>query len=291
MEDILYDYHLAIAMSRQPGTTDDNADVARIKYKDAVFRKHGITEAEFDSSLVYYYSHADYLKDIYSAVNERMSDEAKSLGANVVELNRYSQYSADGDTANIWKEATDVLLMPKPTMNRFDFTIKADSTFKRGDSFMFQFLSDYLWQEGTKETVVCIVTEYEGDSIVQNFNRVSVSGMAQIRIPANDKLLVKEMRGFIYLTDGGADNDVRKMLFASQMQLIRFHSKLLKDDAELKKDSLQADSLKRVDNPAGTKVDTARHRNLGRRVGDKPLSTNLGNSKHRVVPGNVDIKK
>lgn len=288
MEDILYDYHLAQAMARQPGADDD---MTRIKYTEAVFRKYGITEAEFDSSLVYYYSHADYLKKIYTSVNDRLSDEAKSLGANVGEISKYSQYSTTGDTANIWKLATDVLLMPKPTMNRFDFTVKADSSFMRGDSFMFQFMSDYLWQEGSKETVVCIVSEYEGDSIIQTFNRVSVSGLAQIRVPANDKNRVKEMRGFIYIGDGGENSDVRKMLFVSQMQLIRFHNKNLKDDTELKTDSLQADSVKRGDNVAGATADTARSGNIRGGVGRPPLSPKLGTAQHGMVQGNFDPKK
>ena len=65
LADILYDYHLAIAMARQdPNTT--NADVTRQKYYYTVLSEHGVTEAMFDSSLVYYYSHVDQLKKIYT---------------------------------------------------------------------------------------------------------------------------------------------------------------------------------------------------------------------------------
>ena len=100
MEDILYDYHVAMAMARQ-GSKEH--DMNRELYFQSVLRKHGITEAEFDSSLVYYYSHVYRLKDIYTQVNNRLSDEAASLGVAVGEISRYSQYSETGDTANIWK--------------------------------------------------------------------------------------------------------------------------------------------------------------------------------------------
>ena len=62
MEDILYDYHVAQAMGREGQKNslpyDENG------YFQAVLRKYQVTEAEFDSSFVYYYSHAERLKKI-----------------------------------------------------------------------------------------------------------------------------------------------------------------------------------------------------------------------------------
>ena len=240
MEDILYDYHVAQAMAKNGQNTGYNSHL----YYLAVLKKHGVTEAEFDSSLVYYYSRIDRFKEMYAHVSERLNGEAKSLGAVVGDINRYSQYSATGDTANIWNLQPEVLLIPRPTMNRFDFTIKADTSFYLGDSFMFQFMSEYLWQSGSKDAVVCIVTKYEGDSIVQTTSHISGSGSAQVRVPANNEQKVKEIRGFIYLNDGNDDSDTRKMLFASQLQLIRFHNKQLKHDTN-KTDTLAKDSVQR----------------------------------------------
>lgn len=288
MEDIIYDYHLAQAMSRKV-EGNGSMDLMRTKYFQAVLRKHEVTEAEFDSSLVYYYSHVDYLHSIYGHVNERLSDEAKVLGAGVGEISRYSQLNTTGDTANIWKNITDVMLMPKPTMNRYDFTITTDSTFKLGDSFMFQFMSDYLWQSGTKETTVCIVSEYE-DTVIQVSNRVSVSGVAQVRVPAYNKKLLKQMRGFVHLGDGGDNSNTRKILFISQIQLIRFHNQQLKDETNLKNDSVKADSIKLSDNGGREMPDTARHRNLRGRAGGKVLPLGEGNAIHGMDAGNARHK-
>ena len=245
MEDILYDYHIGQAIAKDRVGEPRESDINRNKYFLAVLKKHNVTETEFDTSMVYYYSHLERLKDIYTNVNERLADEAKMLGATVGEMNRYSRYSTSGDTANIWSDRTDLLLMPCPTMNRFDFTVKVDTSFYKGDSFAFQFVSEYIWQSGTKDAVVCIVTKYEGDSIIQTVNHVSVSGVSQIRVPANRENKLKEMRGFIYLT-GGVNDDVsvRRMMFISQLQLIRFHNKEVKN--ETKKDGTETDSLQRV---------------------------------------------
>ena len=287
MEDILYDYHLALAMSRQKGGND--ADFNRTLYFQSVLKKYDVTEAEFDSSLVYYYSHAYRLKDIYSRVNQRLSDEATSLGVAVGDINRYSQYSVTGDTANIWNQHTDLLLIPCPTMNRYDFTVKVDSTFKRGDSFMFQFMSEFIWQTGSKDITVCFVNKYEGDSIIQTANHITVSGLAQVRLPVNREKKLKEMRGFIYLNDGGDDSNTRKLLFISQIQLIRFHDKTIGNEEttndEPSTEASTKDSLKRGDDTRGSQPDTVRSRISGGRNGLRPIPIDSRNAVHRVDAG------
>ena len=80
MEDILYDFHIAQAMAKEEGPGTD-ADFKKTEYFLAVLKKHGVTQEDFDSSMVYYYSYLPRLKKIYTNVNERLSDEAKTLGA------------------------------------------------------------------------------------------------------------------------------------------------------------------------------------------------------------------
>lgn len=260
LEDILYDYHVsqAIVKTEHPGEIND---FEREKAFRAVLNKYGLTKADFDSSMVWYYSHLPRLKQIYLEVNERLADNANALGAAVGEIGRYSQFSASGDTANIWTGVSEVLLMPRPTMNRFDFTIKADTSYYKGDSFMFQFMADYIWQTGLKDAVVCIVTKYEGDSILQVVNHVSVGGLSQVRLPANSKNKVKSMTGYIYLGKGnGEEDNTRKMMFISQIQLIRFHNKETNDGT--KNDSIKTDSLQRSLNPGRERLDPPRGGNF-----------------------------
>ena len=50
MTDILYDYHLALAMAHM----DDNGDKGQsLAYREAVLRKHDVTSAEFEMILLY----------------------------------------------------------------------------------------------------------------------------------------------------------------------------------------------------------------------------------------------
>ena len=259
LEDMLYEYHVAEAMARNGNPPDEN--YKQTEYFQAVLEKHHVTEAVFDSSLVYYYSHADRLKELYLSVHERLVNDAKKLGASVGDINRYSQFNETGDTANIWRDETAMLLIPRPTKNRFDFVVKADSTFMLGDSFMFQFMTEHIWQSGSKDAVVCIKTIYERDSVIQSVNHVSISGISQLRVPSNNTLKIKELRGFIYMPQGDDDMDARRLMFISQLQLVRFHRhrEVSPDSiAHEKSDSLKKDSIQRVTHSRGESADTTR---------------------------------
>lgn len=224
MADILYDYYVSKAMANQ---SDDYA-FDRVAYSEATLKKHGVTRAEFDSSMVYYYTHADQLTKIYTTVTERIGDEAKRLGASVAEGD-YSRLTANGDTANIWKDATAALLIPVAPYNRIDFAMKADSTFHRGDSFSLNCTTDFMFQSGTKDLLMYVAVTYKNDSIAASYTHVSYSGTNSLRIPANDDDDIKEIRGFIYLAQGSDNSSTQKLLFLSNIHFIRFHKVESKD--------------------------------------------------------------
>lgn len=224
MEDILYDYHISQVMGLRSQSAELSSVHMQNLYYHAVLRKYGVTEAEFDSSLVYYYSHADKLRDIYKRVSERMEADAIRLGASAGEIAKYSQLNADGDTANIWRGARDAMLVPAPPYNRMDFTIEADSTFRRGDSFLFNFMTDFVYQSGSKDAVVCMAVRYDNDSVSTHYNHISVSGLSQLRVQGNNENSIKAIKGFIYLNRGSDMSATLKLMFIDGIQLIRFHN-------------------------------------------------------------------
>ena len=77
MTDILYDYHLALSMAH----TKDGGDKGEsLTYREAVLKKHDVTSAEFDSSMVYYMRHTELLKDVYKDLADRLGNETEALG-------------------------------------------------------------------------------------------------------------------------------------------------------------------------------------------------------------------
>ena len=222
MEDILYDYHLVQAMARQG--RGDSMYYRRYYNFLAVLQKHQVTEAEFDSSLVYYYSHMDYLYKVYEHVEEHVENETKRLGISTAPVSSFDRYKAEGDTANIWNYATSAILKPVAPYNRMDFDLQVDTTFKKGDAFQFNFVADFVYQSGSKDATLYIAVTYDNDSVASFSTHTSVSGFSQLRVPGDTAHHIRKIAGFLYLDRGSDDSNTLKLMLVSHIQLIRFHA-------------------------------------------------------------------
>ena len=273
MEEILVDFYMARAMAQRQA---DQAYTQAL-YEEAVFSKHDVTRAEFDSSLVYYYTRADRFNAVLQRVADRLEERALVLGATEGEIGKYAMLNANGDTANIWAERSNMAMMPVPVYNRWDFTIEADSTFRKGDSFLLQFVTNYMYQSGNKTGIAYMAVDYQDTTIARNL-RFSVSGLSQLRFPAQPKV-IKRIRGYFYLDDGHEQTTTTRLLFMSNVQLIRFHDPKYEEN---QKDSLPQDSLAR---PVGTdslcRGDSLRGR-------QPMLSLDGGAADDRVAPRQVE---
>ena len=101
MQDLLYDYHLASTMSSSLPYTESYQKDA---YFDYVFQKHHVTEAEFDSSMVWYTRHAEELATIYRSLQERLEREEKQMKEQVAKRDNQIDVSMSGDTVDVWQD-------------------------------------------------------------------------------------------------------------------------------------------------------------------------------------------
>ena len=253
MEDILYDYHLAQGIGLRDG---EGIDYNRNLYFKAVLKKHHVTEAQFDSALVYYYTRADRFIDIYKNVQERLGEEALVLGASQTEVDRYSSLtSLSGDTADIWEGHRREVLMAQRPYHLVSFYQKADTSYHAGDSFLMTFNNTFLAQSSSRQTYLYMAVTYENDSTYSQQTTIGGQTTA-LRVPVC-KLAVKDIRGYILM---GARLDEREMksndvclLFLDNIRLIRFHNKVPEEvvspavsaQEEQKQDTLKADSTQR----------------------------------------------
>ena len=226
MEDILYDYHITMGMLlAEPDLNQDNRAYKEKLYKLSVLKKYGVTEAQFDESMVYYMRHADEMQDIYKALSKRISNEASSLGTSIAELTTDNRMSFSGDTANIWPMERGVVLMQTMPYNVKSFAVKADSAFHKGDRFIFSFDTQFLYQEGFKDGVAMLAVRLSNDSVMTRSTHFSSNSHYSLDLSDNDRIGVKEVRGFIYLGKESNPNtsSTIKLLVADYVQLLRIH--------------------------------------------------------------------
>jgi len=243
MEDILYDYYISQGMATVPGSNLANEDYKRDLYFNAVLKKHHVTRADFDSSLVYYYTRADYFVDICHKVQDRLSQDALDLGASEGEVERFTSYSLTGDTADVWEGNRSLMLIPYAPYHRHQFVQKADTSYHQGDRFMLAFKTLFLYQGGSKDAIVYLALKYENDSIVSKVTRFPVSGDTQLRIDACDQR-VKEVMGYFYLGEGYEKNTDLRLLFLTDIHLIRFHKQENDQSSKPATETIKTDSAR-----------------------------------------------
>ena len=228
MEDLMYDYYLSQGISNsQPRTTDYD----RRYNMQAVLKKYGLTNEEFDSTLVYYYNHMELMDAIYSNIQKRLGDKALELGASEGEVERFTVRSASGDTTDVWEGKRQLMLLPIPPYHIVQFSQKADTSYYKGDSFLFTFGNHFLVHSGSRNATAYLAITYENDSVVVATTPVSVSGGSTLRISSCD-LRAKRLDGYIYMprrekTDNESESSI---LLLNHIQLMRFHHRKKTDE-------------------------------------------------------------
>lgn len=227
MERILYDYHLAEGISYVEGDYN-NSTVRRAELRKAVFEKYGITEAQFDSSLVYYYRHAERLHDIYANVAKRFDEESTALGSPARgEGQGFANLSSTGDTAVVWNTVPTAVIMPYPPFNVVSFSIDADSAFHKGDKVVLSFNANFIFQEGSRDAVALLSVTFGNDSVATQVLHLYSDTPYTVQIPDSKKEGIKNVRGFIGLMRGqNNDSETLKLMILNQIAVIRIHEKV-----------------------------------------------------------------
>lgn len=220
MESLLYDYHIAKALGEN---LPYNENYKKALYVEYVFKKHGTTEAVFDSSMVWYTRNAKVLSKIYEQVNKKLKDQLNELDDLIAIRDNKPKISAPGDSIDVWLLERMLHITGSPLNNKLSFSIPSDSNFKARDTLQwnvhYHFLD--LKPDSSEAALMAMAIQYSNDSVIGCSKTISVSGLQSIRLQANTLGDIKEVRGYIYYPGG---KEVTKHLFANEISLIRYHS-------------------------------------------------------------------
>ena len=225
MEKVLYDYHLTLGMSENSKNTEKEA---RKKY---VFQKHGITAADFDSSMVWYTRESQELMGIYENLNKRFKREYEHIERLLESREEINTRSfASGDTVNIWMKEDILWFTKAPLNNKLTFEIKADTTFHQRDAFDWN-MDWYFMAEG--EAIMGLNVIYDNDSVIGITKSITESGSQSIYLHTDSAYNIKSLNGFVYVPQNQAK---QPNILLHKINLTRYHM-------PEPKDSLSTDSI------------------------------------------------
>lgn len=221
MADILYDYHLAQGMAATPEFQGDT--LAMRAFKASILAKHGVSEADFDSSMVYYTRHTKLLEDVYTKLVDRFNNESTSLGGATAGIGFSSS-----DTANVWRMPASFVLSPYAAINRLSFEVKADTAFHAGDRMVLDFDTQFIYQDGTRDASVVLAVTYDNDSTEFVSNSVMSSSHYRLQVDNTGRMRIKTIRGFFMLSSGNSEMSASastlKLLVVTNVRLVRLHT-------------------------------------------------------------------
>ena len=244
MEDVLYDYHLlqAVAASTADADTLEESTNEELSSLNAqLFKKHGISEKQFNQSLEYYSRHIDQFYDIYDRLTARF-EQAGGAGGGVPHA---TAASLSTDTLQLYALERPVLLSAT-AQNRFvqDFGESVDSFhLQKGDRLVFSFDTRWIYQSGSKTAFAQISLRYQGDSIASFTKQIHSTGHQEVQINVGTERPVERIAVFIYQNAQPAPKP--RFLLLSNIALTLQRSKPVETDSlhSALGDSARVDSL------------------------------------------------
>ena len=249
MQDLLYDYHLASTMSSSLPYTESYQKDA---YFDYVFQKHHVTEAEFDSSMVWYTRHAEELATIYRSLQERLEREEKQMKEQVAKRDNQIDVSMSGDTVDVWQDRTLYWLSTSSLTNKVVFDLKTDTTFKPQDAMELQADFHFIPSKATSGKAVMALNFYFDNDSVQGLTRiVTRPGKQRLYLRPDSAFTIQSISGFIYYSNNEHPD---ASLLVDDIRLTRYHNHEMPqepvDTLKQERDTLQASraGVRTIDN-------------------------------------------
>ena len=214
MEKVLYDYHLALGISSRLPSSEDYKKQA---FKNYLFKKHDITSAQFDSSMVWYTRNSYELSKIYQNLDKRFSREKTKL-TSMLQERHIDITTQPGDTVNIWNYYPVYWLTDAPMNNKFTFSMNADTNFWVKDAFAWN--ADITFLNASRVTMGLNI-RYQNDSVTGKTIAMTQPGSHTLYVPADSLNEIKDINGFIYVDKDSVHQTPNVLI--SNISLIKYH--------------------------------------------------------------------
>lgn len=202
MEDVLYDYHIAQGIIAN--IPYDQREQSQ-KYIEAVFEKYEVTEAQFDSSLVYYNRNIEDIQDIYKHLQTRFEALDASLQLQGGSSEMRTVYTLGGDTTDIWTGKKLLILRSNQYLNKESFVIKADTAFHLNDQFKLVADLDFIREDMNNHNnniTACIAIHYKNGKTVSSVQQSNIPDNIELTVNAIDNKEIKTISGyFLFMSE------------------------------------------------------------------------------------------
>ncbi len=169
-------------------------DTTKAALYESVFRKHKITQEEYDSSLVWYAKNLDVYMKIYERIAADLGMKIHDLG----DVQAVAVSSSKRDSVEIWPRRTYLTLSPKSVFNGVTFDIKPESNYSSGSTFV---LGMRVWglKEGMAFYPEIRVNAEHRDTVIRAENKIMEDGYYQTILRTMPTRQVRRVYGSVWM--------------------------------------------------------------------------------------------
>jgi hypothetical protein len=215
MRAVLYDMQIAEAVVETDYETYRTGDERQTVY-DGVFAKHHITQAEYDSSLVWYGENMELYMRIYKLVLKDINDNIASLGD--IKPNPLSGEVSTKDSIDVWIYNRNFTFKPERIFNALTFDIAPQKPYSSGSSYVFG-LSVWGVSPNLKYKPKIRINAVHADTIISVDKDITGDGYYETILRSVVTKQVKRVYGYIVINDSEASyhriyiDDIRLMKY------------------------------------------------------------------------------
>lgn len=187
------------------------SDSMRKLVKQSVLLAHGVTQQQFDSSLMWYGKHIEDYVEVYKDVESKLSKEEDYVMA---EARREGMATmAAGDSVDLWDDGAIRFISHGMSDSTMSFEFVPNSDFMKGDAYQWQFrmLSDDAPLD------IFIGADYDDGSMAYLETDFKTKGWNRIRFQTDSTRNLSRIYGIAKLKDGTSEN----VALLDSVQLVR----------------------------------------------------------------------
>ena len=219
MVDLMVDMYKADAILEEKEGEYHN-DSMKMMLRQSVMLKHNVTQAQLDTSLIWYAHNLDVYKDIIDQLDDEYKELAKGDFTSVATVvsgemkPSMPRYRAVGDTADIWGRSRTWVLLPGFVDNLITFDIKPDKENLQGDKYELAFKLTNM--HNTLKTFVGV--DYKDGSTSFIYRTTTRDGWNQYKLQSDSLREVKRIYGYM-----SYKSKPKQAMYVDSVELLRTH--------------------------------------------------------------------
>ena len=202
MARLMADIHKAEAMIEDESNASYN-DSMKLTLRQSIFMKHNVTQAQFDTSLIWYSHHLDIYEKVYDDVLENLNEDLKEVSkgdfssvSKAIDSDikpSLPRFRTVGDTADIWGKSRTWVMLPGFVQNIITFDRKPDKENMKGDKYELAF----KMINPRKALMVFLGVDYKDGSTAYIYRSANSNGWKHYKLQSDSTREVVRIYGYL----------------------------------------------------------------------------------------------